>query len=109
MCATEKGIDNWIFSVLSKQKEFNYVINILLRNGYLLDLIFRTLKTRLTKLFDIRLRADITNNNFSNNDNTSDVGYFIILYIYKLPEQLRYNTNEFKICTAYVGLNKLSN
>jgi len=87
----------------SHQKNFNFIIETFLSNGYPLKFIFDTISIRLKNLFKKRTKKQ-------NLNNTIDVGqkwWFLILFIPKLTKKLKNITNNLKTKMASFSLHKL--
>jgi len=87
------------------QKNFNFVIETFLDNGYPLQFIFDTIRIRLNNLFKKRTKKQ-------NLNNTKDDGYkywFLIPFIPKLTDEFKNIINIIKAKLAFFSVNKLGN
>jgi hypothetical protein len=87
-----------------QQKNFEFIIDTLLINGYPLELIFSTIKQRLKKVI---FKTNVNNSTHVDNDNGNN--FFIIPYIPNVSD--RFNNlfrKDFGIRMAYKSLNKLN-
>jgi len=85
------------------QKNFNFIIETFLSNGYPLNFIFDTISSRLKNVFNKRTKKQ-------NFDNTKDDGYkgwFLISFIPKLADKFKNIANMIKAKLAFFSMNKL--
>jgi len=85
------------------EKNFNFLIETFLDNGYPLQFIFETIHIRLNNLFKKRTKNQ-------NQNNTNDEGYkswFVIPFIQKLTDKFKNITNMIKSKLTFFSLNKL--
>jgi len=85
------------------QKNFNFIIDTCLSNGYPLGFIFDTISSRLRNLFNKRTKKQ-------NTDDKKDDGYkgwFLIPYIPKLADKFKYIADMIKTKLAFFSVEKL--
>jgi len=85
------------------QKNFNFIIETFLSNGYPLKFIFDTIYFRLKTLFKKRSKEQIQNNIID----TEKTRWFLIPFIPKLSEKFKKITNNLQTKMAYFSLHKL--
>jgi len=84
------------------QKNFNFIIETFLGNGYPLKFIFDTISNRLKNLFNKK-----TKNQNLNEIDDGYKGWFVIPFIPKVTEKFKNITKNLKTTIAFFSLNKL--
>jgi len=85
------------------QKNFNFIIETFLSNGYPLSFIFDTISSRLKNLFNKRTKKQ-------NSDDIKDDGYkgwFLIPYIPKIADKFKNIANIIKTKLAFFSVDRL--
>ena len=85
------------------QQNLNFAINILLDNGYPLNLIFQTLHNRLKKLTTLRVKK--SDKHVNNVDERK--AFFNVPYLPQFSERFRLVIRDQNVMTSYTGMNKL--
>jgi len=91
------------------QKNIEFVINLLLDNGYPLDFIFDKTNNRLRSLINNRKKTAITNsvNLNESNDSTDSKKIIVLPYINNISELIASTINKANYITGYRVLNNL--
>jgi len=85
------------------QRNFNFIIETFLTNGYPLKFIFDTISIRLKNLFNKKTKKQNQNNTID----ADQKGWFLIPFIPKLAEKFKNITNNLKTKMAFFSLHKL--
>jgi len=85
------------------QRNFNFIIETFLANGYPLKFIFDTISHRLKNLFNKRTKKQ----NLNNTTDAVQNGWFLIPFIPKLTEKFKNITKNLKTKMAFFSLHKL--
>src|SRR5580765_2667520 len=105
------GLINRAFRLSSPcfhQKNLEFVTNILLSNGYPLELIFSTMYTRLkTLIYSMKKNINETATNSMNNNISEKFSYFNIPYVPAISEQFTPVVRDLQTKLSYTGINKL--
>jgi len=91
------------------QKNIEFIIDLLLENGYLLNLIFEKINSRIkTHIYNKKKHIsgfDKNNNNL--NDNTNNKKIIVFPYIKEILERVAFTFDKSKYITGYRTLNSL--
>jgi len=93
------------------QKNIEICIDLLLDNGYPLDLIFDKIDTRIKKIFLNKVHSDMNNSILPNKKNDTDLEtnkkFFVIPYMCGISETVASLFNKSVYTVGFKGLNKL--